>query len=83
MRTALGLRDGGCRFPGCDRPLEWTDGHHIRHWADGGETSLDNLVSLCRRHHRAVHEEGWQITLGRDRKIVVTEPCGRSPNGSR
>jgi hypothetical protein len=83
MRTALGLRDGGCRFPGCDRPLEWTDGHHIRHWADGGETSLDNLVSLCRRHHRAVHEEGWQITLGPDRKIVVTEPCGRSPNGSR
>jgi hypothetical protein len=44
IRTALGVRDGGCRFPGCDRPLAWTDGHHIRHWADGGETRVDNLV---------------------------------------
>ena len=58
IRTALHLRDQGCRFPGCDRPPAWTDGHHIIHWADGGPTKLENLVSLCRPHHRAVHEAG-------------------------
>jgi hypothetical protein len=79
IRTALNLRDRGCRFPGCDRASEWTDGHHIRHWADGGETSLDNLVSLCRRHHRVVHERGWDIGFGPDRAVRVTEPRGRSP----
>ncbi|MDQ1521701.1 MAG: hypothetical protein QOI55_2774 [Actinomycetota bacterium] len=79
IRTALNLRDHGCRFPGCDRASEWTDGHHIRHWADGGETSLDNLVSLCRRHHRVVHERGWEIGFGPDRGVRVTEPRGRSP----
>jgi hypothetical protein len=44
MRTAVGLRDKGCRFPGCDRPLAWTDAHHIDHWADLGETAVPNLV---------------------------------------
>ena len=63
LRTALALRDQGCRFPGCDRPIAWTDGHHIIHWADGGPTELENLVSLCRRHHRAVHEQGWRIHM--------------------
>src|SRR4029077_20054459 len=58
IRTALRLRDDGCRFPGCDRPPAWTDGHHIIHWSNGGPTELDNLVSLCRPHHRAVHEQG-------------------------
>ena len=56
IRTALVVRDRGCVWPGCDRPPQWTDAHHVRHWADGGPTSLDNLVLLCRRHHRAVHE---------------------------
>ena len=46
IRSALCLRDQGCRFPGCDRPIEWTDGHHIVHWADGGPAELENLVSL-------------------------------------
>ena len=63
LRKALHLRDQGCRFPGCDRPPAWTDGHHIIHWADGGPTELANLVSLCRRHHRAVHEQGWRIHI--------------------
>jgi hypothetical protein len=72
IRTALVLRDGGCRFPGCDRPPAWTDGHHIIHWADGGRTELDNLVSLCRRHHRRVHEQGWRIHIADS--IAVVEP---------
>jgi hypothetical protein len=73
IRTALVLRDQGCRFPGCDRPPAWTDGHHIIHWADGGPTELDNLVSLCRSHHRQVHEEGWRIHIA-DGSAVVEPP---------
>jgi hypothetical protein len=56
QRTALAVRDGGCRYPGCDRPLAWCEAHHRRHWLHGGATDLDNLVLLCRAHHRAVHE---------------------------
>jgi hypothetical protein len=59
IRRALEYRDRGCRFPGCD--CRYTDAHHITHWADGGETKLDNLVKLCSRHHRAVHEEGFRV----------------------
>jgi hypothetical protein len=68
MRRALDHRDHGCRFPGCG--LRYTDAHHIEHWADGGETKLDNLVLLCRRHHRLVHEEGFKVERveGRGRK---------------
>ncbi|HEX4755754.1 MAG TPA: HNH endonuclease signature motif containing protein, partial [Candidatus Dormibacteraeota bacterium] len=62
------------RFPGCDRPPEWTDGHHIEHWADGGPTEIGNLVSLCRRHHRVVHERGWRIQLDAQGVAVVTTP---------
>jgi Domain of unknown function (DUF222)/HNH endonuclease len=61
MRRALIVRDAHCRFPGCDRPPPWCDAHHIHHWADGGETSLRNLVLLCRRHHRLVHEQRFRI----------------------
>jgi Domain of unknown function (DUF222)/HNH endonuclease len=56
QRAALAVRDGGCRYPGCDRPLAWCEAHHLRHWLHGGATDLDNLVLLCRAHHRAVHE---------------------------
>jgi hypothetical protein len=58
MRRALRNRDGGCRFPGCTN-TRFVDGHHIQHWADGGDTSLDNLVLLCRYHHHLVHEGGF------------------------
>jgi hypothetical protein len=56
QRTALVVRDGGCCWPGCDRPPAWCDAHHLRHWLHGGPTDLGNLVLLCRTHHRAVHE---------------------------
>jgi len=74
IRRALALRDGGCRFPGCDRPPEWTDAHHIKHWADGGETSLDNLVLLCRFHHRYVHEQGWRLERKGDGTLSAEPP---------
>ena len=60
LRRALLARDRGCRFPGCDN-TRYIDAHHVRHWAHGGETSLGNLVLLCRRHHRLVHEDGYTI----------------------
>jgi hypothetical protein len=56
QRTALTVRDGGCTFPGCDRPPAWCEAHHVRHWLHGGPTDLDNLVLLCWTHHHAVHE---------------------------
>ena len=61
IRRALTGRDRRCRFPGCHACH--CDAHHVRHWADGGTTRLDNLVLLCRRHHRAVHEEGFTVEL--------------------
>ena len=66
IRRALILRDRGCAFPGCDRPPRWTDGHHIVSWLDGGSTDLNNGVLLCRRHHRAVHHDGWTVRLATD-----------------
>ena len=59
IRRALNARDARCRFPGCT--ARHCDAHHITHWADGGGTSLDNLLLLCRRHHRLVHEGGLDI----------------------
>src|SRR6267378_607860 len=59
LRRALDHRDRGCRFPGCG--VRFGQGHHIRHWAHGGHTTLSNLALLCRRHHRAVHEEGYGV----------------------
>ncbi|MDQ6709401.1 MAG: HNH endonuclease, partial [Candidatus Dormibacteraeota bacterium] len=60
-RRALAARDHGCVAEGCGRPPDWTDAHHIKHWVHGGETTMANLVLLCRRHHRMVHEEGWSL----------------------
>ncbi|HWW10236.1 MAG TPA: HNH endonuclease, partial [Candidatus Acidoferrales bacterium] len=74
LRRALAHRDRGCRFPGCDRPPEWTDGHHVTHWAHGGETSVANLVLLCRVHHRRVHDEGWSLRLVPSGEVLVEPP---------
>jgi hypothetical protein len=60
---ALQVRDGGCAYPGCSRTAAFCDAHHIRHWADGGPTDLDNLVLLCRHHHRTLHRGHWQIRI--------------------
>ena len=60
LRRALRVRDRGCRFPGCEN-RRFVDGHHLRHWALGGETNLDNVLLLCRRHHRLVHEGGYAV----------------------
>lgn len=60
IKRALRSRDKGCVFPGC-RNHRFVDAHHIRHWSAGGETSLDNLMLLCTRHHRLVHEGGYRI----------------------
>ena len=77
MRRAVIVRDGYCRFPSCDRPQTWCDAHHVVHWADGGPTAVANLVLLCRRHHRMVHEHGgFRLDLEDGR------PVFRRPDGS-
>ena len=75
IRRALQRRDGGCRFPGCTCS-RFVDAHHIQHWADGGETSLDNLALLCRRHHRLVHEGGFGIRKSMIGALEFTNPAG-------
>jgi len=74
QRRALVYRDKGCRFPGCDRPADWTDVHHLKHWADGGKHVMHNLILLCRRHHRMVHEEGWQLVITAEGNLVALMP---------
>jgi 5-methylcytosine-specific restriction endonuclease McrA len=75
LRRALQHRDHGCRFPGCHG--RFTQGHHIRHWAQGGPTTLSNLTLLCRRHHRAVHEEGYQVERQPNGELQFLRPDGR------
>ena len=75
IRRALESRDQGCRFPGCTQH-RYVDAHHIRHWADGGETSLRNLVLLCRYHHRLLHEDGFTLELRDDGKLLFFRPDG-------
>ena len=74
IRRALRVRDGGCRFPGCDRS-RYVHAHHIKHWADGGETALGNLVTLCSFHHRLVHEGGYGVRVDGG-EIRFTRPDG-------
>ncbi|MEV1315249.1 DUF222 domain-containing protein [Micromonospora arborensis] len=79
MRRALVLRDGGCAFPGCERPPRWCAAHHIQHWTDGGPTSLDNAVLLCGHHHRHVHQSDWVVQLGDDGQPEFVPPAWLDP----
>jgi hypothetical protein len=76
LKRALRNRDGMCGFPGCTNRL-FLEGHHIQHWADGGETSLENTALLCSLHHRHVHEYGYAIELGPDHRPQFRDPHGR------
>jgi hypothetical protein len=75
LRRALRSRDGGCQFPGCTQTRHG-DAHHLHHWADGGHTDVANLVELCRRHHRLVHEGGFAVE-GAPGSLVFVSPSGR------
>jgi hypothetical protein len=77
IRRALNARDKGCRFPGCTH-TRYVDAHHVHHWAHGGETSQRNLVTLCRFHHRLVHEGGITIQILDDGAFRFTRPNGRT-----
>ena len=79
--TALVARDAHCAFPGCSRPPVMCHAHHVRHWADGGGTLLDNLVLLCGHHHRTIHHTPWQVRLADDRRPEFHPPPrpGRPP----
>jgi hypothetical protein len=89
LRRALDARDRGCRFPGCVR-TRFVDAHHVRHWSRGGETNLENLVLLCRRHHRLVHERGYALGAAGDGSaefrnrygIAIPNVPSRSPPSS-
>jgi hypothetical protein len=73
---AVAARDGGCRFPGCDRKVSWCDAHHIHYWRHLGPTDLENLVLLCNRHHHHVHRHNLQLKLLPNADLDITLPDG-------
>jgi Domain of unknown function (DUF222)/HNH endonuclease len=75
--NALVIRDQRCRFPGCDRPAAWCEGHHVRPWLRGGPTQISNLVLLCSRHHHLLHHPHWHAKLLPDATLEVTDPHGQ------
>ena len=82
-RKALNHRDRHCRWPGCDRPASWSQGHHLKHWIDGGQSDLANLVLLCHRHHWMVHEGRWQIVKREDGGYLTIPPPYRVDQWAR
>jgi hypothetical protein len=78
IRRALAARDRGCVVAGCNRPPQWTDAHHVKHWAHGGPTVMSNLVLLCRHHHRRVHEDGCQLHRIEAGRWRLSAPMPRS-----
>ena len=81
LRRALEVRDRGCRFPGCGS--RFTEAHHVVHWADGGQTSLENTLLLCRYHHRLIHEEGWSVEWWGTGRPAFRDPRGSAHYGVR
>lgn len=79
QRLALAARDGGCRWPGCERPPSWCEAHHIDHWQrDGGRTDVADGILLCRHHHLLAHNNGWEITRAGPRYLL--QPPGAPPD---
>ena len=83
QRKAMAHRDGGCVFPGCDRPPQWTDAHHTWHWNKGGPTDLPLLASLCRHHHMITHRKNWTMTVTPDQWFTWTTPNGQTIHSQR
>jgi len=82
QRQGLAARDGGCRFPGCERPPSWTEAHHLTEWRNGGRTDLRDGVLLCRHHHLLIHNNGWRVTReGAD--YFVVPPSREDPHRRR
>ena len=77
QRIEIARRDKGCRVPGC-LYCEFTDVHHMRHWVHGGLTNLDNLITLCGRHHNAVHELGWSLRGDANGEVTFVTPTGQT-----
>lgn len=75
MRRAVVTRDGGCRFPGCTR-RRYVDVHHVVFVSHGGKTRLTNLTTLCRAHHRLVHEGGFRLEMDEHATVKVSTPQG-------
>ena len=73
-RAALQARAGGCEWPKCDRPVAFTNAHHMVHWGQGGTTDVANLVLLCHRHHWMIHEGGWQLARDEKARILAVAP---------
>ncbi len=81
QRTALGVRDGGCRYPGCDKPPSWCEAHHINYWArDNGHTNIANGILLCRYHHMLIHNKGWEILRDNNGRYWLKPPKERDPH---
>src|SRR5712671_5450737 len=81
LKRAMNSRDQGCRFPGCCNK-RYTHGHHVEHWANGGETKLRNLITLCYFHHRLVHEGGWNVQVLDDGAFRFLRPNGEALDAS-
>ncbi|WP_132430234.1 HNH endonuclease signature motif containing protein [Pseudonocardia endophytica] len=63
LRRAVTARDRGCAHPGCERPPSWCEIHHVTPWEHGGQTTLGNLVMLCKIHHRQIHHTDWLVRI--------------------
>jgi hypothetical protein len=83
QRRALGRRDGGCVFPGCDMPTNWCDAHHVTWWNHGGPTDCWNLALLCRYHHGVVHRRGWSMAGVAGQWFTITTPSGQVLHSQR